>query len=470
MTGGILLLLQGPPHNQAQFRTEVRLVHVEVSVFDPSGGAVRGLRKDDFRVLEDGRQVSLEFFWRSERRDAQASRTERNHSPSARVTFSNDLRPGGRALAIVLDANQIAFRPRLAARARRVAGLIIDGLESNDFAAIVTIGGRESQQSDFTRSKRALRQVLERFVPTGSPIGNSAAERFEKATHSLNAARALARLVEALKAVDGRRRGIVLVSGGGPFNVAEPSGLSRNPHEEMVRSAFTEVVALANRETVPLYTFDAHEMVSPMSAGQRTLQWLAKETGGLAIVNTNTLEPGVRSVLDATAVHYVLGYYSDLEPGQDLRTVVVETSRQGLRVKARRAFVAHTRAQTLTEAIRLALPMPDVPIRVSAAPLQKEQAAGTGLEVVVDVEPGKVAEGTVYDALLVVTNMRGSVEVEQRLNIGAACHRPHAVQNSNVRACSTVRLKPGRYMLRIAVRRAGDRAIGTAFEEVQIPK
>lgn len=465
----VLQLLQGPA-SHVQFRTEVRLVYVDVSVFDETGRPVRDLPSDAFRVREDGREVDVEFFWRVEEQvPPRPSADSLTTSSGAAVSFGNHVSPGGRALAIVLDANQIGFRPRLAARTRAIANLIIDGLEPNDFAAIVTVGGRADQQTDFTRSKRQLRRAVERFLPTAAPTGNSPAERFEVATHALSAARVLSHMVQAFQSVDGRRKGVILVSGGGPFNLVEPSGLAGNPHEEMVRSAFSDLIAQAQREGVPFYTFAPGGMSLPIGAGQRTLQWLSRETNGIAAVNTNTIVPEVRRVLDATAVHYVLGYYSKAASDHAFHPVVVETTRPDMRVRAREGFVSRRPPETLQAAVRSTLPLTGVSIRVVAVSVPSGVRQRTGVVVAVEIEGAGSSFATDHEGLLVATDMHGEVVTETRLRPGDGCSPPR-VDGKSVKMCTTLLLSPGRHMLRVAVLRKEDGAIGTAFEAVDVPR
>lgn len=463
----VLQLLQSPL-SHVQFRTEIRLIYIDVAVFEEDGRPVRDLPSAAFRVRENGREVDLEFFWRMDAPMSPRLSADAVIPSVSAVDFGNDASPGGRALAIVLDADQIGFRPRLAARARTIASLIVEGLEANDFAAIVTVGGRADQQSDFTRSKRQLRQVIERFRPAASPMGNSPAERFEAATHSLNAARALSHLVEAFRTVEDRRKGIVLVSDGGPFNLAEPSGMTRDPYEEMIRNAFSNLIAQAKREGVPFYTFAPGETSLPIAPGQRTLQWLSRETAGIAAVNTNASEPEVQKVLDATAVHYVLGYYSAIPSDQSLQTVSVETTRPDVRVRAREGFVAQRRPTTLATAIRSALPLTGVPIHVVAIPGPSGARGRTSVVVAVEIEGSDLSSETDYEGLVVATDMHGEVVSEKPLRSGEECSPLHAM-GAPVRMCATLVLEPRRHMLRVAVRRHPDGAIGTAFESVDVP-
>lgn len=449
-----------------QFSTEIRLVHVDVAVFDERGLPVRDLASADFQVYEDAREVRLAFVRRVQP-SAGATAPDEQSSVGSAVSFDNIVPPDGRALAIVLDADQIGFRPRLAARTRKIASSLIDGLEPGDFAAVVTVGGRPNQQSDFTRSKPELRRAVELFMPTAEGSDNSAIGQFERATHSLNAARTLSKLLENLKTIDNRRKAIVFVSEGGPFDVAEPSPRPMT-HEENVRSVLSDLIVQAKREGVPFYTFDPREMSWPLQPGQRTLQWLSHETGGIAAVNTNTSETEVRKVLDATAVHYVLGYYSEVPSDRSFHDISVRVTRPDAHlVRARQGFVARPVVTSLVDAVSAALPLTNISLRVVGVPFPSEADGSTGVAVGLEIDATGETQVEEYEGLMVVTDLRGDIKVSQRLQFGEECARP--ASSEVVKACAAAFLEPDRYMIRVAVRRLRDGAVGSAFSPVDLP-
>lgn len=68
---------------------------------------------------------------------------------------------------------------------------------------------------------------------------------------------------------------------------------------------------------------------------------LAKNTDGLAIVDTNDLAGGLRRIVNDVSAYYVLGYYStNTKMDGTYRHISVKVSRPGLNVRARRGYFA----------------------------------------------------------------------------------------------------------------------------------
>lgn len=459
---------QGPP----RFRTSVQLVYVDVAVFDTDGLPVENLELSDFEILEDGRRVEPAFL----RRTTSAIDSPNDVSAAAgdftSVQFDNHDIPGGRVLALVLDTHQVGFRPRDAHRTRQFARGIVDGLGPHDYAAVITPGGRANQQSDFTRSKAQLRAAIDKFRPGAPSGGSTRAEQFEKAYRAVSSAEALTALVDVLASIEDRRKGIVIVSGGAPFTAIEPTQ-ARNADAEDVRQALVEAADAARRANVPFHTFYPGVMQSPISDGQRGLAWLSERTGGIAAVNTNTLEPNIAAVLHETATHYLLGYYSSAPVDSAFHTIEVDVRRPDVRVMARRGFVSDPPQPLadLSAAIRFPLPLTNLPLKVVGVPVpapgQEEAGVALGIEFGDEGSP----EPRDHDVLIVVTDMRGNVEAERRLEVreASASLPPSQVRADRARAALQLLLEPGRYMIRVAARRLDDGAVGTALAQVDVP-
>lgn len=97
-----------------------------------------------------------------------------------------------------------------------------------------------------------------------------------------------------------------------------------------------------------------------------TLRVLADNTDGLAVVNSNDIEKGLRRMADDLTSYYLLGYYSS-NPKLDgrFRKITVKVNEPGVDVRARKGYKAATERE-VTEAKKAAAPEP-VPEHVSAA-------------------------------------------------------------------------------------------------------
>ena len=73
-----------------------------------------------------------------------------------------------------------------------------------------------------------------------------------------------------------------------------------------------------------------------------SLRTLAEATDGLAIVNTNDLAAGFRRVVADLSSYYLLGYYSTGKLDGRFHPITVRIKRPGVRVRARRGYLAAT--------------------------------------------------------------------------------------------------------------------------------
>jgi hypothetical protein len=66
---------------------------------------------------------------------------------------------------------------------------------------------------------------------------------------------------------------------------------------------------------------------------------LAEQTGGIAIVNQNDFDKGLKRIDNETSDYYVLGYYSsNPDPTRRTRRIEVRTTRPGVAIKARESY------------------------------------------------------------------------------------------------------------------------------------
>jgi VWFA-related protein len=80
-----------------------------------------------------------------------------------------------------------------------------------------------------------------------------------------------------------------------------------------------------------------------LTARIETLRTLASATDGIAVVNNNDIESGLRRVAADLTSYYLLGYYStNTKPDGRFRKIAVRVKRAGVGVRARRGYLAAT--------------------------------------------------------------------------------------------------------------------------------
>src|SRR4051812_23785542 len=106
-----------------------------------------------------------------------------------------------------------------------------------------------------------------------------------------------------------------------------------------------------------------------------SLRTLAENTDGLAIVNSNNLAGGLKRVVDDLSSYYLLGYYSNGKLDGKFHAISVRVKRPGVRVRARRGYLAPTPATAALSARASAATAPAGPEPAEAAAAHAVEAA-----------------------------------------------------------------------------------------------
>jgi hypothetical protein len=211
-------------------------------------------------------------------------------------------------------------------------------------------------------------------------------------------------------AIKGRRKALVLITPASICSLVDTNLQTFSNCNEAVRYA----LRMAVQSDVSIYTIDprgavptngtAAEFAEPAArypvivrGPLDAARYLAEESGGFAVVNSNSLDAGFARVMRENSSYYLVGYYAtNTRADGKLRRNEIKVSRAGFRVVYRSSYVAPNAtnasrasnangfAATVDEELqKLAdnpLPVSAIPLRVAAAPL-----AATAREPVVAV-------------------------------------------------------------------------------------
>jgi VWFA-related protein len=122
---------------------------------------------------------------------------------------------------------------------------------------------------------------------------------------------------------------------------------------DLIRELY-DLTKAANRANATLYTIDPRGLIAGPDIDQEvnmndwnayvretqdSLRVLAEQTGGIAIVNQNDFDKGLKRIDNETSDYYVLGYYSsNPDPTRRTRRIEVRTSRPGVTIRARESY------------------------------------------------------------------------------------------------------------------------------------
>jgi len=117
---------------------------------------------------------------------------------------------------------------------------------------------------------------------------------------------------------------------------------------------FQQVLTAAKRANVAFYNITPSGLQAPWNYGDQKileatnddLRLLSRETGGIAVVDSNDLETGMRRIADDLQAYYVLGYYTtNTKFDGGVRKITVKTKTDGQTIRARREYRAPTQAE-----------------------------------------------------------------------------------------------------------------------------
>ena len=303
------------PAPEVTFKTEVNYVEEDVRVVDRDGNFIRGLKPEDFQVLEDGKPQKVQTFGMVD---------IPNTRPRKPMFLGPDALPvepdvavnkqvlDGRLYLIVLDDYHVA--PLRSQNVRNLARrFITEKLGPDDQAAVVVTSGLLRASQDFTQNRRLLLEAVDNFV--GQKLPSSAVERNERKSRDMDAngqplddagdpinidpstrfvaddmasqrmfqtrqaLNSLRSISEWMSAIQGRRKAIIYVSEGVDYNLfdiftgSDPSNFNFE-NFNMVQTETWDTVSAASRSNVQIYPVDPR--------GLTTMAQEDIEIGGLA--------------------------------------------------------------------------------------------------------------------------------------------------------------------------------------------
>lgn len=381
---------------QPTFRAGVTLVTTDVIPRDGSGRFVADLTKDDFTVLEDGHAQQITSF-----QMIQGGRTYNLLAPPPAPSAlpeglvlpqpkprATDV--AGRVLLIFID--DLHFEAEISPHVRRVMQQITDTLVHEGDLVTVLSSGPSFIEIGPTYDKKAVSEAIAKIRGSGlipadlmrmleSPQGPA-----DLRARARNAFYTAYRILGELESVSNRRKAVIYVSNGYDFDpfVQGRAGTDRiqggrfadptrdlidmeNPYFSLGRISadidlqrlMRELVLSANRANASLYTLDPRGLSSVVDFGSvnvdqsewrthiqkttSTLRYLAEETGGFAIVNTNDFVSELKRVDAETSDYYLLGFTSsNPDPKKRTRALDIKVNRPGVTVAARQAYSLKT--------------------------------------------------------------------------------------------------------------------------------
>lgn len=368
--GAAAIWARGPVGVAAQqvptptFRGGVNIVSVDVIVTDGAGNPITDLTREDVEIAEDGAPQVIDQF----RPIVPGGSLVADGRPlpvihTREIEEAEASRPDARLIAFFLSDYQVCWERQAQVR-ETLARFIRTGLRRGDLVAVfdplVPVGAVL-----FTYDHEAAAAAVAGFVARKgdyTPRNDMETEQWAVANRMAENQAAFVRLMEevraavvrdALKALAVRlgstregRKSVVFVSEGFPAGFASDP----RPLQEITRDA--------NRHNTSLYVLDprgfapgrlglAGGTTRPGCPGegnpavQDTLRYLADETNGRAIVNSERLNEGLAQMMRDSSAYYLLAYVpARVHADGRFHEIDVRVKRRGAVVRARKGYWA----------------------------------------------------------------------------------------------------------------------------------
>lgn len=369
-----MAVLAQPP----TFRIESKLVEVPVVVRDrKTGKPIKDLTAQDFVLLEDGKPQRIEFFAGNQSSLSPLATGASATNGIGQIPIYSNRSPatgdGDPIVVILIDGLNARFEDQYyAAKAARV---FIEKSDQRARWAIYYLGQTGLRVvHDYSTDTSSLARLLKDIRPGGNApdtlgagvdfsILSSQPELARKSSGVAMEAQQYRQLLTTLTALGDIGRHLHSLPGRKTL-VWMTAGFSHNTMLRLLPLLWHRTLDTLNDSNTAVYSVDSNgvrtsggylaENSNPRFMMQRglgsqqafthVLSSIAESTGGLAFLNSNNLEKGIRQALDDSRFHYRLAYrtaHAKLD-GRQVGLKVKLRGRRGLDVSHRQSFTARS--------------------------------------------------------------------------------------------------------------------------------
>jgi VWFA-related protein len=531
-------------------RITSNLVQVDAVITDKNGKLVTDLKPEELQLSEDRRPQKITHFSyiagvTPAPLPSSQPNTRDNRIP---VVPPGQLRPEDvkRTIALVVDDLGLSFQSTHFVR-RALKQFVDQQMQTGDLVAIIRTSGGMGALQQFTSDKRRLYAAIEhiKWYPAGR-MGVSAfgpampgqlraeadaklkeAEDFRNDLFSVGTLGAISYVVRGLSDLPGRKS-ILLISDG--FKISQRDPLSHTSSNDRTYQRLQQLIDEASRASVVIHTInasglqtssslraedslaDARNVSGAQAPDQATqavldrgnealdlqsgLDFLADETGGTAIRNSNDLAGGIKKIIDEKG-YYLIGYRPD-QTTFDLRTgrrtfhhLELKVLRSGkFNVRMRNGFYGAVSDERSTlpgggarEQILHALISPfgaaGVPIRLTSL-FANDAKVGSFMRSFLHVDGSALTftdepddwHQAQFDVVAVTFGEDGKIVDEvgrvDRLRVRGEAYQ-RVLKSGFVYLVTVPIKKPGAYQLRVALRDQASERVGSSSQFVEVP-
>lgn len=524
------------------------LIQLDVTVTDSKGKTVSDLKPEEIEIYENGeKQKITNFSFITSVRERVEKPKEKD--PTAvpeppKILREQQVR---RTFALVVDDLSLSFDSAYYTR-RAIKRFVDEQMQDGDLVAIIRTGAGIGALQQFTSDKRMLYAAIEKVkwnamgsggVSVFAPIDPSATapeesdeeelptgdgeslDSFRTRVFATGTLGALRYVIKGMSELPGRKS-VLLFSHGFRLIESDPDGNNRGT--SVVFDYMKLLVDQANRASVTFYAIDprglqytgltAADNTAGMSIQQTNavtsarsrelsetqdgLKYLAKETGGFAVVNNNDISGGVQRVIEDHS-YYLVAYDPDTDTFDPVKRrfnkLEIRVLRPGTRVRYRSGFFnvatherpvesvgassAKSSAEQVTDALISPFAVTGINLSFNAL-FGNDLKTGNFVRSILHVDTSEMRfadepngdKKVVFDVLAMSFGDNGQI-VDQLGKTYTLTLQPSAFKkitdNGFVYHFMFPVKKPGAYQYRVALRDTQGGRIGSASQFIEVP-
>ena len=535
---------QKPPEGDV-VRITTNLVQVDAVITDKNGKVITDLKPEELQLFEDNRSRRITHFSYIDTTTASSPTATAGDTRMPGVP-PDRLRPEDvkRTIALVVDDLGLSFQSTNYVR-RALKQFVDQQMQPGDLVAIVRTSGGSGALQQFTADKRQLYSAIDHIKwyamgrtevgafepPTpgrfGAEVDDKSKEldEFRDDVFSVGTLGAISYVVKGLSDLPGRKS-ILLISDG--FKIVDREPLSGTSRNDRTWQRLQRLIDQTSRASVVIHTINASGLqgfalraedsmaTGNSSTGARTdeqttdalndrrnalldlqsgLDFLADETGGIAIHNSNDLSGGIKKIINEKG-YYLIGYRPDqmtFDPRTGRQTfhhLTLKVLRPGkFNVRMRNGFygaVSENRSKSTSEGAREqilhALTSPfgaaGVPIRLTSL-FANDAKVGSFMRSLLHVDGSALTftdepddwHQAQFDVVAVTIGEDGNVVDEvsrvDRLRVHGEAYQ-RVLKVGFVYVLTVPIKKPGAYQLRVALRDQPSERVGSSTQFVDV--
>jgi len=401
------------------FRSDVRLMEVNVVAVDQKNQPVKDLSKSDFRLYEDGKPREIRFFV-VEKSEESAPSTEATDLASTDQTVTNTpagMSARGGHTVILLDWLNSDLPDRAQIYHRLIQ--MLSALEVRDHVAIYVLERRLRVVHEFTTDDKALLDSVKK-LRTNADLPPTVGSRkmfdasigpllpdsdtFGAVDLQLRAAvtkGAIKQIADHMAGVPGRKSMIWLATRFTFDPSLKNAGIATYAVDARgLMTTFSPKANSLNVTTIPNVPAirDAAEslarrMEQEEHNARRTVQEAAAESGGQAFFDRNDLDAIMRTALDDSRHTYTIGYYPSVPERPGTHQIRVQVARRGVTLRYRQSYSVsspeaappESRAAAIVEALKQPVNATGIAISVTVS------RSGRALKLEARLAPSTIA-------------------------------------------------------------------------------